>query len=138
MRATVVAALAIVLSGCAANTPNSWVRFDNQAIRSTPALEQKWEVDFATCRAAAVVAGNQVPTPTAAPRVSVENNVTVPVYVGPQSVLPPTPGSYNSPAVDFSPLGDIGANLGAGVRRTQTEDATMTACMAQRGYRKSR
>jgi hypothetical protein len=46
----------------------------------------------------------------------------------------PAAPSYEAPQVDFSGLADAGAALGAAARRSQTEEANLQACMAQRGY----
>lgn len=126
----------LALTGCAREPPMIWQRFDGKSVFSSPALAQQAEVDFSTCRAVALNAGTQVQMPSPAPRISVQNNINVPVYVGPgPSVLPPAPGSYSSPQVDFSGLADAGAAIAANNRRSELEGANMSACMTQRGYR---
>jgi hypothetical protein len=128
------AALAgLLLAGCGSFgglNRQQWARFDGQDVHSSSALEQQGEVDFATCKAVAVNAGNGAPMPVPAARN--QNNVAVNVYGGSGA---PAPGSYQAPQVDFSGLGDIGDTIVANRRRSQTEQATMEACMAQRGYR---
>ena len=139
--AIVFAAIAFV--GCARQAAVSWQRFDGQPVRASPALEQQAAVDLATCRAAAINAGNQVPMPAGSQRTTVNNNVnvTVPVYTDarrtdfPSGVSSPSGGSFVSPQMDFSPLADAGATYAARLRQRQTENANLEACMAQRGYR---
>lgn len=111
-----------------------WQRFDGQSVHASPAVEQQAAVDLATCRAVAINAGNGVPMPTPTPRTIVNNSVTV--NASPGSVMPraPSPSDYQAPQVDFSPLADAGAAMGASARRSQTEEANLQACMAQRGY----
>jgi hypothetical protein len=122
------------LAGCA-RQQMAWQRFDGQSVHASPALEQQAAVDLATCRAVAINAGNTVPMPAPTQRVTVQNNVTVPVNVGQGPVVnAPAAPSYEAPQVDFSGLADAGAALGAAARRSQTEETNLQACMAQRGY----
>jgi hypothetical protein len=133
MRKVMVFLVVATLGGCA-RQQMVWQRFDGQSIQASPALEQQAAVDLATCRAVAINAGNTVQPPSPASRVAVSNNVTVPVYVGP-GPMPPAPPPYQASQVDFSGLSDAGATIGSRARRSQTEEANMRACMAQRGYR---
>jgi hypothetical protein len=135
MRRIVVFLIVAISAGCA-RQQMVWQRFDGQSVHASPALEQQGVTDLATCRALAINAGNTVQQPAPAPRFSVSNNVNMPVYVGPGPIvaLPPPPPSYEAPQVDFSGLADAGASIGTGIRRSQTEQANMQACMAQRGY----
>lgn len=116
--------------GCAAQPKMMWQRFDGQSVHTSPALEQQGMVDLATCRAVAVNAGNGVPMPSPTPRTTINNSVTVNTAPG----SAPSPASYQAPQVDFSGISDIGATIGANRRRSQTEEANLEACMAQRGY----
>jgi hypothetical protein len=118
-----------ILAGCAAQKPIAWERFDGQP--SSPAVEQHRAVAIASCRAYAINAGNQVQAPPPTPQANV--NVTNNLYVNPPSG--PLPAPYQPPQVDFSALGDIGAGIGASLRRQETERSNMAACMAQQGYR---
>ena len=134
MRRIVMLAVIGMLVGCA-HQQVAWQRFDGQSVNALPQLEQQFSVDIATCRAVAINSGNTIQAPQPAPRFSVTNNVTVPVQVGPGPVVaPPAPSSYGSPQIDFSGLSDAGASIGAGIRRSRTEEINMQACMAQRGY----
>lgn len=119
----------LALAGCA-RQQTLWQRFDGQSVHSSPALEQQGTVDMATCRAVAVNAGNGVPMPAPTPRTTINNSVTVNTGTG----SAPYPASYQAPQVDYSGMADLGAAIGANVRRSQTQDANMEACMAQRGY----
>ena len=138
-----IGAAALALGGCVQQAATSWQRFDGQSVHASPALEQQAAVDLATCRAAAINAGNQVPMPAGSQRTTVNNNVnvTVPVYTDarrtdfPSGVNAPAAPSYVSPQMDFSPLADAGATYGARVRQAQTESANLQECMSQRGYR---
>jgi hypothetical protein len=132
-----IAALALIglLVGC--SSQKTWVRFDGQSINTNPTLKQQAEVDFATCKAMAINAGNGVPMPAQrAGGTTVAADTTVNVYAGGAPMVnPPAPSSYQAPQVNFSDdLGEIGANIGAGMRRRQTVESTFDACMAQRGY----
>jgi len=118
--------------GCAQQR-RDWARFDGRSVGGDPALERQGQIDLATCRAAAINAGNQVAFPAPA---GGTQNTTVNVYANPSVMpAPPTPPSYQAPQVDFSGIGDIGATIGAQRRQSETQLVTMEACMAQRGYR---
>jgi hypothetical protein len=133
MQIFVMFLMVAALAGCA-RQQMAWQRFDGQSVHASPALEQQATVDLANCRAVAINAGNGVPTPAPTPRTTVNNSVTV--NAGPGSGMPqaPSPGDYQASQVDFSPLADAGAAIGANARRSQTEEANLQACMAQRGY----
>lgn len=50
---------------------------------------------------------------------------------------PPSPGSYQAPQVDFSPMQNIGTTLGDQMRHRQLIQSVMEGCMAQKGYIKA-
>jgi hypothetical protein len=110
MRYTAALVAAIPLAACAQD--QNWQRFDGLLVNSSPALQQQYSVDLATCRAIAVNAGNQVPIPPSAP--------------------------YSAPQVDFSGFDEAGRNIAAAGQRQRTEEANMHACMAQKGYNLAR
>jgi hypothetical protein len=123
MRRAAALATTLLLAGCA--TGPTWWRIDG-----TAPDPQQGQIDIATCHAMAMNAANGIPMPAPASRVTVDNSVTV---NSPGSTMPPppSPGQWQGPEMDFSGMAGIGANL----RRRQTHDAYMDACMAQRGYR---
>lgn len=121
----------LALAGCA-KQQMLWQRFDGQSVHGSPVLEQQGTVDLATCRAVAINAGNGVPMPAPTPRTTINNSVTV--NTAPASSAP-SAASYQAPQVDFSGISDAGATIGANMRRSQTQEANLEACMAQRGYR---
>lgn len=109
--------ICVGLSGCAAKH-SVWQRFDGQSIQNSPAFQQQFAVDTATCRAVAVNAGSAVQQPN-----------TVTVYTSPE----PSGGGF---------AGGLASGLAAGApamaaaaRRNQVENVNLEACMAQHGYR---
>jgi hypothetical protein len=124
MKAALGMAFALVLASCASPPKTVYKRLDGRSF-SDPALRQQGEIDLATCRAVALNAGSQVYVPP-----PIQNRATN-VYVN----AGPDPGGM--PVMDFSALGDIGANIQRNrevSRRGDVELANMQACMAQRGY----
>lgn len=127
---------ALLLSGCAAQKPVLWERFDGQSIAGSAALQQQSATDLATCRAIALNAGNQVQSAETAPQTHIDLSTTTNVYIPSNGapMAPPT-SAYGPPSVDFSGFAAAGRNIAATRRRNETEEANFTACMAQRGYR---
>lgn len=95
---------------------------------------------LATCRAVAANAGAAIHQPQSAPRINITNNNTAVANVNAVGDNSSLINNMNEqiaagpPKMDFSGLDDVGANIGAAVRRKRVEQANMEGCMAQRGY----
>jgi hypothetical protein len=121
LKNTAMCASLVLIAGCAAfQAPENWVRADRN-----PADANAVTAAAAECRAQAQLAGAH--NGALRPIILAQNN---PYMVG----SPPTPGSYQAPQVDFSPLGGVGSSLGEGIARERLIRSVMDGCMAEKGY----